>query len=232
MAEIDLKNFIQIAGIIDQAEAEMLINCGVNYLGFPLRLPVNKEDITEENASAIIMNITPPQYGVVISYSSTAEEVISLCKKMNSHIIQLHGPIKVSELKKIKLNSPNISIIKSLVVTKDNREKLKLELKELEMYVDAFITDTFDPITKASGATGKTHDWEISKELVNISSKPVILAGGLNSENVYKAIKEVKPAGVDVHTGVENSSGRKEKKQVVEFITEAKKAFSEISNEE
>lgn len=231
MSEIEFNNFIQVAGIIDQAEADLLINSGVNYLGFPLRLPVNKEDLTEENASAIILNLTPPQYGVVISYSSTAKEAISLCKKMNSRIIQLHGPIALDELKKIKLNSPNISIIKSLVVTKTNREKLKKELKELDYYVDAFITDTFDPITKASGATGKTHDWEISKELVNISSKPVILAGGLNSDNVYKAIKEVNPAGVDVHTGVENSSGRKDQIQVVKFIKEAKKAFSELSNE-
>ncbi len=70
--------------------------------------------------------------------------------------------------------------------------------------MDAYITDTYDPVTKASGATGKTHNWEISKNLVELSAKPVILAGGLNPENVYDAILKVKPAGVDVHTGIEN----------------------------
>jgi phosphoribosylanthranilate isomerase len=54
-----------------------------------------------------------------------------------------------------------------------------------------FITDTFDPSTGASGATGKTHDWDISKSLVQLSPKPVILAGGLNAENVYEAILHV-----------------------------------------
>lgn len=49
--------FIQIAGIIDQKEADLLISMGVKYLGFPLRLPVNKEDLTEKDASEIIKNL-------------------------------------------------------------------------------------------------------------------------------------------------------------------------------
>ena len=228
MSKINFNNFIQVAGIIDEDEANMLISSGINFLGFPLRLPVNKEDISEEDACRLIRVITPPQFGVVIAYSSNAEEAISLCKKMNSHIIQLHGSIEVNELKKIKSISPNISIIKSLVINGNNEEKLKIELKHLELYVDAFITDTYDPVTKASGATGKTHDWEISKEFVKISSKPVILAGGLNPGNVYDAIKKVNPSGVDVHTGVENSSGRKDKFLVDKFIAESKKAFLEL----
>jgi hypothetical protein len=53
----------------------------------------------------------------------------------------------------------------------------------------------------ASGATGKTHDWRVSRRLVEVADKPVILAGGLNPENVKRAILEVRPAGVDSHSG-------------------------------
>jgi phosphoribosylanthranilate isomerase len=42
------ENLIQIAGVIDAAEAQMLQQCGIRYLGFPLRLPVPREDLTEE----------------------------------------------------------------------------------------------------------------------------------------------------------------------------------------
>lgn len=228
MQKINFNNFIQVAGVIDQREADMLIECGVNYLGFPLRLPVNKEDLTEVEAKNIIQKLTPPNYGIVISYSSTAEEAIELCEKLNTNIIQLHGQIKIAELVKLKNKKPEIQIIKSLVISTDNILELIKNLKEFEPYVDAFITDTYDPQTGASGATGKTHDWEISKKFVELSSKPVILAGGLNPENVYNAILKVKPSGVDVHTGVESFTGIKEKHLVMKFIKQSLKAFEYI----
>ena len=96
--------------------------------------------------------------------------------------------------------------------------------------MDLFITDTFNPSTGASGATGKTHDWKISRKLVEISSKPVILAGGLNPSNVKQAILQIKPAGIDVHTGVESSNGRKDYNLVKNFILQAKQAFAEINS--
>ena len=65
MLEEDL---IQIAGVIDAAEAQMLQQCGVRYLGFPLRLPVHREDLTEEEAAAIIKSLAPPVFGVLITY--------------------------------------------------------------------------------------------------------------------------------------------------------------------
>ena len=228
MQKINFNNFIQVAGVIDQQEADMLIGCGVNFLGFPLRLPVNKEDLTEDGVKEIIHNLSPPHYGIVISYSSTAEEAMELCTKVGVNIIQLHGPITIEELVKLKSLKPEIQIIKSLVINNDNVLQLLNIMSRLEIYVDAFITDTYDPKTGASGATGKTHDWEISKKFVELSSKPVVLAGGLNPENVYDAILRVKPAGVDVHTGVENSSGRKERQLVRKFFEQSKNAFEFI----
>lgn len=222
----DFNNYIQVAGVFDQQEANMLVESGVQYLGFPLRLPVNKPDLTEIEACKIIANLNPPNYGVVISYSSTANEAIKLCNTLGCKIIQLHGPITITELKQIKYLQPELTIIKSLVIRKDNEKQLTILMKVLEPYVDAFITDTFDPSTGASGATGKTHDWSISRRLVELSKKPVILAGGINANNVYDAIVEVKPAGVDVHTGVENNTGRKDKPLIIKFMKEAKRAFN------
>jgi phosphoribosylanthranilate isomerase len=96
-------------------------------------------------------------------------------------------------------------------------------------WVDAFLLDTFDPLTGASGATGKIHDWGISRRLVKISLRPVILAGGLTPLNVRQAVLTVRPAGVDVHTGVENHNGWKEQKLVKKFVSEAREAFKTFS---
>lgn len=220
-----MKDLIQIAGVIDKEEARLLMELGAEYLGFPLRLPVNKEDSTEEEAVEVIKTITLPHKPVLITYLNIAEEIISFCDKLNVKIVQLHGDISFNELVRTKTLRPDIEIFKSLVVASDNYDKLVKMVETFSPYVDAFITDTFDPATGAVGATGKTHDWNISKKLVELSPKPVIIAGGLNPENVKKAILEIKPAGVDVHTGVELPDGRKSKELVKAFIDESKEGF-------
>lgn len=229
--QINFNNFIQVAGVIDQNEANLILDCGVRFLGFPLRLPINKVDLNEDKATEIIKKITPPNFAIIISYSSTAKEAVELCSKLGSNIIQLHGDISLDELQKLKFLQPDIFIIKSLVIKKNNLAQLENSLIKTQTFVDAFITDTFDPLTGASGATGKTHDWEISKKFVELSGKPVILAGGLNYQNVFDAIIAVKPSGVDVHTGVENSYGRKDKVLLNKFVEEANKAFNFINGE-
>jgi len=224
------KNFIQVAGVIDFEEAEMLMSENVMFLGFPLRLSVNKEDLSELQAVEIISKINHPFHSVLITYLNNASEIVNFCEKMNSNIIQLHGEITVEELINVKQLEPSLTIIKSLVIGEQNNERLFEKMQQMDEYVDAFITDTFNPKTGASGATGLTHDWNISKRICELSGKPVILAGGMNPKNVYEAIKFVKPSGVDVHTGVENSSGRKSRELVKKFMSESKKAFMELNS--
>ena len=72
-------NLTQIAGVVDAAEAHMLEQCGVRYLGFPLRLPVHREDLAEQEAAAIIKSLAPPAFGVLITYLSAASEIVA-CK--------------------------------------------------------------------------------------------------------------------------------------------------------
>jgi len=220
------ENLIQIAGVIDAAEAQMLQQCGVRYLGFPLRLPVHREDLTEQEAAAIIKCLAPPVFGVLITYLSEASEIAAFCHALGAGIVQLHGDIERAELERLKTFAPNLTVIKSLVIGMRDDKALEAMVGELSPFVDAFITDTFDPKTRASGATGKTHDWRVSRRLVELADRPVIVAGGLTPENVKRAILEVRPAGVDSHTGVEDSSGRKSREKVRKFLSEAKEAFA------
>jgi len=221
-------SLIQIAGVIDAAEAEMLQQCGVRYLGFPLRLPVHREDLTESDAAMIIKRLAPPVFGVLITYLDKANEIAAFCHALGARIVQLHGDIDRDELTRLKTLEPSLTVIKSLVVGMHDDNTLETMVGELSPFVDAFITDTFDPKTGASGATGKTHDWNVSRRLVEVSDRPVILAGGLTPENVKRAILEVRPAGVDCHTGVEDSSGRKSREKVQKFLSEAYEAFEQV----
>ena len=225
---MNFNKVIQIAGIIDIAEADMVINSGAEFLGFPLRLKDGREDLSEEDAAKIIKSIKPPSYGVNITYISDAEEISRFCNQLGAKVVQLHGAISKDELAKLKNINPQLLVIKSLIVRENNMEELEYQINQLTPYVDCFITDTFDPATGRSGATGLKHDWEVSKKIVELSSKPVMLAGGLNADNVGDAIKIVKPAGVDAHTCLENAEGRKDPALVKRFIANAREAFQEV----
>lgn len=223
-----MKPIIQIAGVIDQNEADLLIKAGVEYLGFPLRLPVNKEDLSECQAAELIKTFPETVKAVLITYQNNADEIVQFCNQLDADHIQLHGEISIKELQRVKKLNPNLIVFKSLITGKYSVDELKQTISQTEKFVDAFITDSYNPKTGATGATGQTHDWSISSELVEYSSKPVILAGGLNEENVYEAIKTVKPAGVDSHTGVEGQGGRKDLHKIAKFLFESKRAFDEL----
>ena len=225
-------NVVQIAGVCDESEAEMLRNLGVRYLGFPLRLPVHHQDLSEEHAGKIIQSLQPPTFGVVITYESEPHQVATLCASTGASIVQLHGDFDVDALSDLKRLAPNLLIVKSLVIGLHSMESLERVVARCSRLVDAFITDTFDPETGASGATGKTHDWRHSRRLVEMSDRPVILAGGLRPENVRRAILEVKPAGVDAHTGVENAAGRKCPDKVERFVREAQAGFRLLAGDQ
>ncbi len=223
-----MDNLIQVAGIIDADEAQMIANEGVEWLGFPLRLPSGKDDISETAATDIIAKLSQPHAGVLISYLTDADEISAFCTELGVKAVQLHGDVEIEQLRKLKQIRPDLYVLKSLVVKQDNADELLQLVDESAEYVDMFITDTFDPKTGAKGATGLTHDWSVSAELVRRSPKPLMMAGGLTPENVADAIRTVKPAAVDAHSGLEGPDGRKDMHKVRRFVSEARKAFAEF----
>lgn len=223
-----VNKLVQVAGIIDADEADMIIGEGADWIGFALRLPSGKDDIAEQDAAVIIKGLQAPHAGVLISYLTDAEEISDFCHELGVVAVQLHGDVETEQLRRLKEIRPDLFVLKSLVVKQDNAEELLELVDDTHPFVDMYITDTFDPRTGAKGATGLTHDWNVSAELVRRSPKPLMMAGGLNPENVADAIRAVKPAAVDAHTGLEGPDGRKDRAKVAKFIAEARRAFDEI----
>jgi len=226
---MDFSRFIQIAGVKNAPEARMLIEEGVRYLGFPLRLPVHKPDLGEPEAKALIAAFPPGVAGVLITYLEKAGQIVDLADFLGVSCVQLHGDIAPKETQKLKQTFPWLTLLKSLVVGSRPPEQLSRLAEAFVPWVDAFITDTYDPASGASGATGKIHDWEFSRFLSKNLAKPLILAGGLNPGNVREAILKVKPAGVDAHTGVEDSRGRKDREKIRRFLAEARAGFEALN---
>ena len=90
------------------------------------------------------------------------------------------------------------------------------KVKEISEYVDVLLLDT--KIGDKIGGTGKTHDWAIDLKIKDITDKPIMLSGGINIENIAKAVEKVKPNAIDVSSGVEKSPGIKDKDKVKKII--------------
>jgi len=213
---------VQIAGISSLGEALAAEQAGVDALGFTVRLPGGVHDgLTEAKARGIIAALPPFVTSVAITYVDTPREAVELCRYLGVTALQLHGPFPTQELPLIRAALPHLKLIRAVHVT--GPEAL-VQARALERRVDALILDTYDPASGRHGATGQTHDWSISRQIVAQTRTPVILAGGLTPDNVAEAIRTVQPWAVDVHTGVEDPDGARNLTALRAFIERAKAA--------
>lgn len=207
---------IQIAGISSLEEALFCERLGIDALGFTVRLPDGVHDgLTEAKARSIIAALPPFVSTVAITYVGDAREAADLCRYLGVSDLQLHGEFPTAEIPVLRAALPHLKIIRAVHVT---GPEARSRARSLERQVDALILDTFDPTTGRHGATGKTHDWTLSRALVEASRVPIILAGGLTPENVGEAIRVVRPWAVDVHTGVEHPDGRRSFERIRDFV--------------
>jgi len=222
---LNLYEIIQVAGACSKDEALMLARCGVTHVGLPLRLAVHKPDLTEDAARGVVVSLLGRAEAVLITYLEDAAETLDLCRYLGVSGLQLHGNMPLAEVARLRRAAPELFLIKSLVIGVAPEAEILACAQAHAPFVDAFLTDTFDPATGAAGATGKAHDWAVSERLARALPRPLILAGGLNADNVAEAIVAVRPAGVDAHTGLEDAQGRKDEALVRRFVAEAKAAF-------
>lgn len=217
---------VQVAGIRDEAEAGLCLEAGADLLGFPFRLPVHREDLGEAAASALIAKLGIGPRCVLITYLETSREVLELVDALGTGWVQLHGRMDRGQLRQLRERRPGLGIIRSLVLRSADLAGPLEELAACGPWVDAFLTDSHDPATGADGATGRVHDWSLSRRLREAAGRPLILAGGLGPANVEAAIAAVGPAGVDAHTGLEDCRGAKDPDKVAAFVAGARRAFA------
>lgn len=149
--------------------------------------------------------------------SITAEKAYADCMFIGNTHIQVVGDMSVEEITKLKSMLPSLQIVKRVGVAGAE------SIDEARLYdtcegVDQILLDS-SAGTMARGGTGKTHDWNISQQIVGVCSKPVWLAGGIRPNNVESAMQIVHPYGIDVETGMQLPDGSKDYAAIRDFIT-------------
>lgn len=215
---------VKICGLSNEIDALAAVECGADALGFVMGgkvLPVEVEPYAQL-VRKIIKKIPVGVDSFLVTHLFNADDIISLANYIQSTGIQISEDINIDEVKKIRCNTDK-KIIKTVVTTDPKAtEKLKL----YESFCDFFLLDSRD--SGYTGGTGKENNWSMCKKLIDMTNKPVFIAGGLNPNNLRNAIEMTKSYGVDVSTGVSCYSesylrkDRKEYKKIKDFIKIAK----------
>jgi len=202
---------VKICGITNAADALAAIDAGADLLGFNF-YEKSPRHIDRAEAAKIRRQLPKKIEAVGIFVNAPPADVAKVCQSLKLNAAQLHGdesPETVAE------------VASSLTVWKAFRVDPDFHLKTLDEYAQAsaFLFDAAH--TGQYGGTGRTTDWDVARRAA--VSHRIILAGGLNLENVAAAVRIVRPHAVDVASGVESKPGKKDHGRMREFIQEVRR---------
>jgi len=198
---------VKICGITGIEDALHACACGADALGFVFYAK-SPRCVTPETAAAVIAAL-PPFITTVGLFVNEAPQVIrTIADRCGLDVIQLHGDEGPGDCD----YTPR-RVIKALRVKDAQTLAGHSEYTTSALLLDAWTPDAY-------GGTGHRFNWELAAEVAR--QRPVILAGGLNPENVAQALAAVRPYAVDVSSGVEQAPGVKDPRKVADFIAAAK----------
>ena len=217
---------VKICGLTNLEDAQTAVSAGADYLGF-IFYPPSKRSVDINTAKAIVQTLRaapscPVLVGVFVN--ETGERMAEILAEVGLDLAQLSGeevPFLVGdERSPIYGRSYKALRPASLAEAEADAEWYAVDGNQLP----SLLIDTYHPTLR--GGTGETGDWEMSAQLAQ-TIPGLMLAGGLNADNVAEAVRQVRPFAVDVASGVEASPGQKDPELVRAFIRNAKTAVSQ-----
>ncbi len=203
---------VKICGVTNLEDALIATEAGADALGFII-YSKSKRFIKARVVRKITLNLPPFILKVGVFVNEDPRNVLEILSYAHLDFAQLHGDETPEECEYVGKNR----------VIKVFRLKEVSEVEKIEPYIGKIRAILLDTYSKDSyGGTGKTFNWEIAKAVKERFDIPLILSGGLNPENVARAIREVNPYAVDVSSGVEIEPGKKDHKKVETFVKAAK----------
>jgi len=201
--------FVKICGITNIHDAYACVENEADAIGLNF-YPESKRFISFADAAAIVREVSPYITMVGVMVQPTMDDITEAIDKAEVDALQIYEPkfeIAEFDFKKLLYYSARIKTAQDV--------KAASLVNADVIFLDSFIQGEF-------GGTGQKGNWkEIARSGVDLSMR-FVLSGGLTSENVCDAIRELKPYGVDTASGVESSPGKKDREKIRRFISNAK----------
>ena len=197
---------VKICGITNWTDAEAAVEVGADALGFNFYFKSPRR-ISPSCAKEIIRHLPPRVAAVGIFVNAPEKEILRTARAVNLNALQLHGEESPRQVEHLAREYP---VIKAFRVAPGFR------VARLRKYQSAaaFLLDGYD--AKQRGGTGNQFDWRVAREAKDYGT--VIVAGGLNADNIAEAIRKTEPFAIDVCSGVEERPGKKDSRKLMQLM--------------
>ncbi len=209
--QIMQKPRVKICCITSIEEARLAINYRASAVGLVSHMPSGPGIISEEKIREIAAAIPPMISTFLLTSRQDVSTIVEQQRRCSVDTIQLCDRIRIDDYPELRRNLPGIRIIQVIHVS--GQESIE-EARAVAPNVHGILLDSGNQKLKVKklGGTGRTHDWTISRQIRDSVEVPLILAGGLNSDNISEAIRQVNPFAVDVCSGIRTNGNLDESK--------------------
>lgn len=198
------------------AEAWLAIESGAAAVGLVSEMPSGPGVIAEELIAEIAAAIPPSVASFLLTCKTDAEAIIDQQRRLSVNTIQICDRLERGSYRTLHDALPGVSLVQVIHINGPDDVD---EAISIAPFVDGILLDSGNqslPV-KELGGTGRTHNWNLSRQIREAVNVPLFLAGGLKAENVTEAITQVRPFGVDVCSGV-RSDGRLDQVKLKDFF--------------
>jgi phosphoribosylanthranilate isomerase len=201
IAPTGVRTRIKICCIADAGEARLALHHGAAALGLVSAMPSGPGVISLATAAQVVTAVGPEVDTFLLSAATGAEALIAQQRRTGATTLQVVDRVGPGVFAEVRAALPEVRLVGVVHVL---GEAAVSEARALAPLVDAVLLDSGDPTqpVKTLGGTGRTHDWALSRAIVDALSVPVWLAGGLRPDNAAAAIDAVRPHGLDLCSGV------------------------------
>lgn len=192
---------VKICCIQNIEEARLAVELGADALGLVAEMPSGPGPISDERIAEIAGVVPPGVSGFLLTSRTLPDAVVQHVLDCRVSVVQLVDDVPEATYRALRRHCPAVRIVQVVHVQDETAVD---EARRVAGFVDAVLLDSGNPsaAVKTLGGTGRSHDWAISRRIVQALPVPVFLAGGLRSSNVRQAIAQVEPFGVDLCSSV------------------------------
>lgn len=192
-------------------EALMAIAAGASAIGLVGPMPSGPGIIPNELIAEINSKLGQKVDTFLLTSETNTERIYQHHQLVNTSTIQIVDQVQQGNLHELKAALPGIKLVQVIHVIDES--SLEQAQKAAES-ADMILLDSGNPNLKIKelGGTGRTHNWAISRSIVEAVPVPVFLAGGLNPDNAGSAIEQVQPYGLDICSGLRSNGSLDETK--------------------
>ena len=219
---------VQIYAFTDPDEARLAAQMGVDHIGFVAGdYGLVPGELSFAQSQALVQALPQQAVSVALTMATDVDEIVRMARFVQPQIVHISTDMEevdLAKMKSIRAQLPEgTRLMKAISVTDEASVEAARYYAQAS---DLLLLDTKSADIAGIGVSGKTHDWKISRRIVESVRIPVILAGGLSAENVAEAIRMVQPFGVDsnTHTNLAGEMVNKDMERVQAFVQAVRSA--------